>query len=193
MAYDWMLVGLGNPGGEYALNRHNIGFIIVDALADGAKFKSKCKAHIAEMTIGDRRILLVKPLTYMNDSGEAVGALAKFYKIPTERIAVVYDELDLTPSHFKIKQGGGAGGHNGIKSLDTHLPDKNYWRLRCGIGHPGDKARVTGYVLSNFAKQELDGWVPDFMYEFSHNIEHFFANNPSLMMTRVAEGMKNPT
>ncbi len=194
MAYDWMLVGLGNPGSEYALNRHNIGFMVIDSIADdNAKFKSKSKAHIAEITIADKRILLVKPLTYMNDSGEAVGKLAKFYKIPTDRIAVIYDELDLAPAQFKIKQGGGTGGHNGIKSLDSHLPDTNYWRLRCGIGHPGLKHQVTNYVLSNFTKQELNDWLPDFLYETRENISYFFENNPSLMMTRVAEGMKNPT
>lgn len=192
MAFDWMIVGLGNPGGQYALNRHNIGFMVIDSLVDETvNFKSKSNAHIADVTINDQRVLLVKPTTYMNNSGEAVGTLAKFYKIPTNKIAVIYDELDLAPAQFRIKQAGGHGGHNGIKSLDSHLPDKNYWRLRCGIGHPGHKHQVNSYVLSNFAKSEIESWLPDFLSTICDTLPLFLEGAPDKMMTRVAEAMKN--
>ena len=151
----WLIVGLGNPGRDYALNRHNIGFLAVDVLADGATWSGKFQGHIAECRLGTDKHILLKPQTYMNLSGESVGKAAHFYKIPPENILVIHDDLDLPLGKLRVKQGGGHGGHNGLKSIDAHL-GKEYWRLRLGIGHPGDKERVTGHVLGNFSKAEME-------------------------------------
>lgn len=191
MSYDWLIVGLGNPGAQYAGHRHNIGFMVVDTIADGS-FKTKFKSLIAEETIKGNRVLLQKPQTFMNLSGEAVREAATFYKIPTERVVVIHDELDLPPGQLRIKQGGGNGGHNGLRSLDAHLDSVDYWRLRCGIGHPGDKDRVSPYVLSDFSKQERETWLPEFLGLVVKHLPEFLDGNAAKMMTRVAEGMKSP-
>ena len=179
-------MGLGNPGSQYALNRHNIGFMVVDTLVSTG-FKQKHKGLISETNIGSHRVLLLKPQTFMNLSGESVRSAADFYKIPPEKIAVIYDELDLPPSTLRIKKGGGAGGHNGIKSIDQQLGTPEYWRLRCGIGHPGDKNQVSNYVLSNFSKADINDWLPDFLNSVVQNLPHFYDGKPDMMMTRVAE------
>ncbi|WP_342360908.1 aminoacyl-tRNA hydrolase [Terrarubrum flagellatum] len=155
-----LLVGLGNPGARYAGNRHNIGFMAVDAIAraQGAgPWKGRFQAECVEAKIGDERALLMKPQTYMNDSGAAVGAAAKFFKIPPKDIVVFHDELDLAPAKLRMKMGGGDAGHNGLRSISAHMGG-TYRRARMGIGHPGDKALVHHYVLSDFAKSEAD-WV----------------------------------
>ena len=144
----WLLVGLGNPGREYARNRHNIGFMAVDEIAREYGFpiwKRKFQGQMAEGRIAGEKVILLKPETYMNLSGEAAGTAARFYKIPPERIWVFHDEMDLPPGRLRTKHGGGSGGHNGIKSLDQHLTPA-YGRVRLGVGHPGDKDRVTGHV-----------------------------------------------
>lgn len=188
----WLIAGLGNPGNKYKDNRHNIGFMVADELArdnNFSSFKSKFNGEFAEGMIGAEKVVILKPMTYMNESGLSVGALAKFYKIQVERIIVFYDELDLPPGKVKVKQGGGSGGHNGIKSIDAHLGDKNYWRVRLGIGHPGDKDRVSGYVLSDFSKAEQK-WLPDFIdtvVRFSDNLLH---GKDADFMTRVSENFK---
>lgn len=189
MSYDWLLVGLGNPGAQYAGNRHNIGFMAVDTIANHA-FKTKFKSLMSEQTIAQQRVLLLKPQTFMNLSGEAVREAASFYKIPEERVAVIYDELDLQPGQFRIKQGGGNGGHNGLRSLDAHLDSVEYWRLRCGIGHPGHKDRVSPYVLSDFAKEERETWVPEFLGCIAKYLPEFLQGRPDKMMSRVAEATK---
>lgn len=186
--YDWLLVGLGNPGSQYALNRHNIGFMVLDTLV--SDYKSKHKGLMAEIRIAGQRVLLLKPQTFMNLSGESVRSAADFYKIPPEKIAVIYDELDLPPASIRIKKGGGSGGHNGIKSIDQHLGTPEYWRLRCGIGHPGIKDLVTSYVLSNFTKADMDSWLPDYLKTVMDNLPHFISGKPADMMTRLAEAMK---
>lgn len=153
----YLIVGLGNPGAEYERNRHNIGFLAVDEIAGlygFPAFRQKYKGLYAEGKIAGERVLLLKPQTYMNESGRAVGELARFYKIPTSHIIVIHDEMDIAAGKAKTKIGGGAGGHNGLRSLDDWLDDANYKRIRLGIGHPGDKDRVTGYVLGNFTKDE---------------------------------------
>lgn len=154
----WLLVGLGNPGDKYKNNRHNIGFMAIDSIADGAvnfpPFKSKFQSEVSEANIGGTRVVLLKPQTYMNESGQAVRKAAQFYKIPPERIAVIHDELDLRPGEVRLKKDGGLAGHNGLKSMKAHLGTADFWRFRVGIGHPGDKSRVSGYVLSDFAKSE---------------------------------------
>lgn len=157
----WLLVGLGNPGSDYARNRHNVGFMAVDAIVRRHGFSgwraSKFSGELAEGSLGTERVLALKPMTYMNLSGQSVGELARFYKIAPDHIIVLHDELDLPPGRLRAKRGGGHGGHNGLRSIDAHCtPD--YWRVRIGIGHPGDKARVHGHVLGNFAKDD-ESWL----------------------------------
>lgn len=150
-------VGLGNPGADYALNRHNVGFMAVDAIAETHGFepwKKGFQGWVSVGRLGTERILLLKPATYMNDSGRSVGEALRFYKLDLDALTVFHDELDLDPFRVKVKKGGGAAGHNGLRSIDAHL-DKDYRRVRIGIGHPGHKDRVTGYVLGNYAKAEM--------------------------------------
>jgi PTH1 family peptidyl-tRNA hydrolase len=151
-------VGLGNPGAQYALHRHNVGFMALDTIAEVHGFgpvKKAFQGWTQEGRIGSEKILLLKPATFMNESGRSVGEALRFYKLSTDDLTVFHDELDLAPFKVKIKQGGGTAGHNGLRSIDQHMgPD--FRRVRIGIGHPGHKDRVTGYVLGNFSKQEID-------------------------------------
>lgn len=151
-------VGLGNPGPRYALNRHNIGFMVIDAISEIEDLPTPSKKHkgwIQEARIGGEKILLLKPATFMNESGESVRAAMDFYKCSPKDITVFYDELDLAPFKLKVKQGGGAAGHNGIRSTIKHLGE-DFRRVRIGIGHPGSKDRVTGHVLGNYHKSEFE-------------------------------------
>lgn len=153
-----ILAGLGNPGAPYALHRHNIGFMAADAIAarwNLGPFRPRFQGLAAEGRIGTARLLLLKPATFMNDSGRSVAEAVRFFRLEAaSALTIIYDELDLPPFKLRIKHGGGAAGHNGIRSIDAHLgPD--YRRVRIGIGHPGPKDRVTGHVLGNFAKAEL--------------------------------------
>ena len=184
-----LLVGLGNPGDKYKGNRHNIGFMAIDQIAKDynfPSFKSKFQGHVSEGRIGDQKVVLLKPQTYMNNSGQSVGAAAKFYKFTPEQIVVLYDELDLEPGKLRVKTGGGAGGHNGIRSMDAHLPSKNYKRVRLGIGHPGDKNRVSGYVLSDFSKTEQK-WLEPLIEDVSRYMDVLVQGDEGLFMTRVAQ------
>lgn len=150
-------VGLGNLGTQYAMHRHNIGFMAVDVIADFYNFSAptkKFQGWVQEGRIGSKKILLLKPATFMNESGRSVRAALDFYKLTPQDVTVFYDELDLVPMKVKIKQGGGAAGHNGIRSMIQHIGE-DFRRIRMGIGHPGHKDRVTGYVLGNFAKAEM--------------------------------------
>lgn len=151
-------VGLGNPGPRYALHRHNVGFMAVDVIADMHGFgpeQKKFQGWAREGRIGTQKVLLLKPATFMNESGRSVGEALRFYKVGTDALIVFHDELDLAPFKAKVKQGGGHAGHNGLRSIDQHCgPD--FRRVRLGIGHPGHKDRVTGHVLGNFAKAEED-------------------------------------
>ena len=151
-------VGLGNPGAEYALNRHNVGFMAVDTIADVHGFKPWKKGFqgwVSAGRIGSDRVLLLKPATYMNESGRSVGEALRFYKLGLDALTVFHDELDLDPFRVKVKSGGGTAGHNGLRSIDAHL-GADFRRVRIGIGHPGHKDRVTGHVLGNYAKVEMD-------------------------------------
>lgn len=151
-----LLVGLGNPGAEYKKTRHNVGFMAVEAIAHRHNFlapKLKFHSEILEGTIEGHKVLLQKPQTYMNLSGGAVQRLCQFYKIPPENVIVFHDDLDLAFGKIKIKQGGGHGGHNGLKSIDSHMGNP-YFRVRIGVGHPGDKEKVTGHVLGEFSSDE---------------------------------------
>lgn len=190
----WLLAGLGNPGDKYAKNRHNIGFMVADRLADVYKFpafKSKFQGDYAQGTIGGEKCLILKPMTYMNESGISVSQLAKFYKIDTSQIIVFYDELDLPPGKLRVKKGGGSGGHNGIKSIDSHMSSQDYWRVRMGIGHPGDKDRVSGYVLSDFSKEE-QSWLPEWIDAVSNQVHYLVQDRHKDFMTQVARKFKVP-
>ncbi len=154
-------VGLGNPEPGMARNRHNIGFMAVAAIAAKHGFppwRRRFRGLTAEGSIGGERIVALQPLTYMNDSGESVQPAAAFYKLPPEAVVVFHDELDLPPGSLRLKRGGGAAGHNGLRSLDRCLPGSDYWRVRLGIGHPGDKARVLGHVLGDFTRED-ETWL----------------------------------
>ena len=151
-------VGLGNPGADYAMHRHNVGYMAADVIASEYRFspwKSKFQGLIAEGRIAGEKILLLKPATFMNDSGRSVGEAIRFYKLETGDVTVFYDELDLAPFKVKVRIGGGAAGHNGIRSTVAHIGE-DFRRVRIGIGHPGHKDRVTGHVLGNYAKAEVD-------------------------------------
>ena len=155
-----LIVGLGNPGSQYALNRHNIGFMAADAIHRRHGFgpwRSRFHAEVAEGTLSGRKTLLMKPQTYMNESGRAVSEAARFLKIPNADIVVLHDELDLPPGKTRMKLGGGHGGHNGLRSISAHIGE-DYRRLRLGIGHPGAKELVHGYVLHDFARPDGE-WV----------------------------------
>jgi PTH1 family peptidyl-tRNA hydrolase len=155
-------VGLGNPGPRYALHRHNVGFMAVDVIADMHGFgpvQKKFSGWAQEGRIGAQKVLLLKPATFMNESGRSVGEALRFYKLGADALTVFHDELDLAPFKVKVKQGGGHAGHNGLRSIDQHcasLGAPDYRRIRLGIGHPGHKDRVTSHVLGNFAKAEED-------------------------------------
>lgn len=156
-------VGLGNPEPGMARNRHNIGFMAIDAIADRhgfAPWRNRFKGLLAEGQIGGVRVVALKPMTYMNASGESVQPAAAFYKLPAEAITVFHDELDLVAGKLRVKRGGGAAGHNGLRSIDRLLGTPDYWRVRLGIGHPGDKERVLGHVLGNFTRADEDWLIP---------------------------------
>ena len=161
-----LIVGLGNPGREYEATRHNAGFWWVDELAraQGANFKADNKFHglVARVSLHGHDVHLLKPQTFMNVSGRAVVALALFYKILPDQILVVHDELDLPPGSAKLKLGGGHGGHNGLKDIIAHLGSKEFWRLRIGIGHPGERDQVVNYVL-NAPRKEEQGLIEEAM------------------------------
>jgi PTH1 family peptidyl-tRNA hydrolase len=153
-----LVVGLGNPGGGYAETRHNIGFWFVDrmAAAAGARFRSESRFHgeTAELGVAGERLRLLKPTTFMNLSGQAVAAMARFYRVPPQAILVVHDDLDLPAGEVRVKVGGGHGGHNGLRDIVARLGDSDFVRLRFGIGHPGHREGVTGHVLSRPAADE---------------------------------------
>jgi PTH1 family peptidyl-tRNA hydrolase len=156
-----LLVGLGNPGAKYAGNRHNIGFMAADAIARAYGFgpwKKKFQAELAEGQIDGVRVLLLKPQTYMNESGRAVGEAANFHKLSAPNVIVFYDEIDLAPGRFRMKTGGGAAGHNGIRSIIASPIGEGFRRARLGVGHPGVAELVHGYVLSDFHKADAE-WV----------------------------------
>jgi PTH1 family peptidyl-tRNA hydrolase len=155
-----MWVGLGNPGTQYAMQRHNVGFMAADVIAEAHGFgpwQKKFRSLISEGRIGRERILLLKPQTFMNDSGEAVSQALRFYKLDLDRLTVFHDELDLAPFKVKVRVGGGLAGHNGLRSIDAHLGPE-FRRVRIGIGHPGPgrKDLVTPHVLGNYAKSEME-------------------------------------
>ncbi|MDO3431529.1 aminoacyl-tRNA hydrolase [Rhizobium sp. CBN3] len=182
-----IIAGLGNPGGKYAGNRHNIGFMAVDAIHRRHSFSpwsKKFKAEIAEGELGGEKVLLIKPQTYMNLSGEAVGEAMRFYKLQPADLVAIYDELDLPQGKARLKTGGGHGGHNGIKSLDAHC-GKEYRRLRLGIGHPGVKEMVQNHVLGDFAKADK-AWLEPLLDTLADNADMLVRNEDSQLMNKIA-------
>lgn len=155
-----LFVGLGNPGAKYAKNRHNIGFMALDRIAEDHGFgpwRSKFQGQLTEGRLGRDKVILLKPETFMNRSGQSVGEVLRFYKLEPQDVVVFHDELDLAPGKCRVKKGGGHAGHNGLRSLHAHIGD-SYDRVRLGIGHPGHKDLVASYVLNDFAKADAD-WL----------------------------------
>ncbi len=188
-----LLVGLGNPGSRYAATRHNIGFMAVDAVAQLYRFpsfRSKFQGTITEGNIGDAKVMLLKPETYMNLSGDSVGAAVRFYKILPEEIAVLHDDIDLPDGKLRVKLGGGHGGHNGLRSIDAAI-GQNYWRVRLGVGHPGQRELVESYVLQNFPAEEKT-WLDPLIDAVAEAIPMLVNHNAQRFMTTVALILKPP-
>ena len=182
-----IIAGLGNPGGKYAANRHNIGFMAADEIVRRHSFgpwKTKFNAEIASGTLGNEKALVVKPQTFMNESGQAIGELLRFYKEDLSNLVVIYDELDLPPGKLRVKTGGGHGGHNGIKSIDAHC-GKEYRRMRLGIGHPGAKEKVMRHVLGDFAKVDQE-WLDKLFEAIAEHAPLLTSGQDSSFMNKVA-------
>ena len=183
--------GLGNPGAQYALHRHNVGFMAADAIAAVHGFgpwQKKFRGLTSEGRIGRHKILLLKPQTYMNDSGDAVQQALRFYKLDVDALTAFHDELDLAPMKVKVKVGGGTAGHNGLRSIDASLgPD--FRRVRIGIGHPGHKDRVTPHVLGNYAKAEMDS-LADVLAAIAAEAEWLADGDDVRFMSEVAIRMQ---
>jgi peptidyl-tRNA hydrolase, PTH1 family len=182
-----LLVGLGNPGARYRMNRHNIGFLAVERIAADHGFGPWKKAFsglVAEGRLGDEKVVLLKPDTFMNLSGQSVQAAMAYHKLPLADVIVFHDELDLAPSKMRLKQGGGHAGHNGLRSVHAHLGD-GYGRVRLGIGHPGHKDLVAGYVLHDFAKADQD-WLEDLLRGISEGAVALAAGDGAKFANAVA-------
>ena len=186
-------VGLGNPGAKYAGNRHNIGFMALDRIAADhgfAPWRGKFQGSLSEGKFGSEKVLLLKPETFMNLSGQSVGEAMRFFKLVPGDITVFHDELDLAPGKVKLKTGGGHAGHNGLRSLHAHIGD-SYHRVRLGIGHPGHKDRVAPYVLSDFAKAD-EGWLDDLLRGISDGAPHLAAGQGAKFTNAVGLRMAPP-
>lgn len=188
-----MIIGLGNPGPGHVLNRHNVGFLMVDGLAhayNAGPSRLKNKGAVQEITLDGQGVFLFKPLSYMNLSGGPASGFASFYKIDVSDILVIHDDLDVAPGRIRVKKGGGAGGHNGLKSLDAHI-GSDYWRLRIGIGRPDNKDDVSAYVLDNFSKIE-QGWLENIMSAICDEAFCFIQDPAALadrLTARLAPGL----
>lgn len=188
----WLIIGLGNPGTQYQNNRHNIGFMAVDEIIRRHNFsepKKKFQALVTEGVIGGEKVLLMKPQTFMNLSGQSAQAAAAFYKIPLDQVIVFHDELDLASGKIRTKFGGGAAGHNGLRSIDEHL-GQDYWRVRLGIGHPG-KERVLGHVLSDFSKEDKL-WLEKFLGAIAEHAERLVKKDMPGFMSKVSQVLAPP-
>lgn len=182
-----LIAGLGNPGAKYAGNRHNIGFMAADLIVRRHNFgpwQKKFSAEIAEGMLGGEKATLIKPQTFMNNSGQSVGEAMRFYKLEPSNIAVIYDELDLVQGKLRVKTGGGSGGHNGIKSIDQHI-GKDYRRIRLGIGHPGEKDLVLNHVLGDFAKADKV-WLDEFLDAIAEAAPLLTSKDEGAFATKVA-------
>lgn len=188
-----LVVGLGNPGAEYANNRHNIGFMAVDEIVrrhSFAPFRSKFHGELADGGIGTEKVLALKPATYMNESGRSVQAAMAFYKIAPEDLIVIHDEIDLAGGKVRVKRGGGHAGHNGLRSVHAHVGG-NYARVRLGVGRPGDKAEVAGHVLKDFAKAERE-WVERMIDGVGERFPLLVEGDDGAFMSKVAAAIAPP-
>ncbi|WP_422050362.1 aminoacyl-tRNA hydrolase [Shimia sp.] len=188
-----LFVGLGNPGAKYAQNRHNIGFMAMDQIASDhgfAPFKGKFQGALTEGRLGREKVLLLKPETFMNLSGQSVGEAMRFYKLTSQDVVVFHDELDLAPGKLKYKMGGGHAGHNGLRSIHQHIGE-TYGRVRMGIGHPGRKELVSGYVLRDFAKTDQD-WLDDMLRGISDGAAHLAEGDTAKFSNAVAMRLNPP-
>ena len=184
-----LLIGLGNPGAEHVRNRHNAGFMAVDAIASAHGFgpwRRKFQGQIAEGRLGAEKCLLLKPATYMNESGRAANEAIRFFKLGLDDVIVLHDEIDLAPAKVRVKTGGGVAGHNGLKSLTRHIGN-DYVRVRIGIGHPGDKSKVHGHVLKDFSKSE-QVWLAPLIAAIADAAPHLAEGENSNFMNKVALG-----
>ncbi|PZQ51556.1 MAG: aminoacyl-tRNA hydrolase [Rhodovulum sulfidophilum] len=187
-----LIVGLGNPGGQYARNRHNIGFLAVEAIAEARGFgpwRSKFQGLISEGRLGSEKALLLKPETFMNLSGDSVRAAMAFYKLAPADVLVLHDELDLAPGKLRFKTGGGHAGHNGLRSIDAHI-GAAFQRVRMGIGHPGDKRLVSNYVLGDFAKAD-EAWLDPLLAAVAAEAP-LLATDGARFLTAVAQRLAPP-
>ncbi|TNC48945.1 aminoacyl-tRNA hydrolase [Rubellimicrobium rubrum] len=188
-----LLVGLGNPGAKYAGHRHNIGFMAVDRIAEGHGFgpwRSRFQGMTSEGVLGGEKVLLLKPQTFMNESGRSVGEAMRFLKIAPAELCVFHDEIDLAPAKLKVKTGGGHAGHNGLRSLHAHIGDA-YHRVRMGVGHPGHKDAVPGYVLHDFAKADA-AWLDDMLRGIEDGAPALAQGDFATFQNRVALRLNPP-
>lgn len=189
-----LFVGLGNPGREYTKNRHNVGFMCIDEILSSYGFpseKSKFSSLFTEGSIDRVKVILLKPLAYMNRSGRPVAEAMRFYKIPAEHIFVFHDDLDLPPGKIRVKQGGGHGGHNGLRDLDAHL-GKDYWRVRIGIGRPLHKGAVSSYVLSDFSKEDHT-WLDPLLPAIADEVQLLCESKPDDFVSKIMQMLPPPT
>lgn len=188
-----LLVGLGNPGPRYAYNRHNIGFMALDDIVERhglSAWRKRFQGEVSEGTIAGEKVLALKPMTFMNESGRAVGEAARFLKLQPEEVVVLYDEIDLAPGRIRVKRGGGAGGHNGIRSIDQHFAN-DYWRVRLGIGHPGLKHLVHGHVLGNFTEEE-EAWLDPLLEAVAKEAPLMVKGEMNAFMSKVSQALLPP-
>lgn len=189
----YLFAGLGNPGSQYERHRHNIGFMAVEEIARRYNFgpwRTRFQGLAAEGTIEGQKVLLLKPQTYMNLSGQSVAETMRFYKIPLPALTVFHDELDLAPGKLKVKIGGGAAGHNGLRSIDSHL-GQSYRRVRLGIGHPGSKEKVTGHVLGDFSKAD-QAWLEPLLDAVAAEAGWLVKGDDTRFATAVAQRLVPP-
>tara|TARA_Y100001968_G_scaffold80375_1_gene71540 strand:+ start:648 stop:1250 length:603 start_codon:yes stop_codon:yes gene_type:complete len=183
-----LLIGLGNPEKKHRFNRHNIGFLIVDKIAQEFQFppfRNRFKGLISENFVDGSNIKLLKPSTYMNNSGESIIQAIRFFKLVPSQIFVFYDDLDLSPGKCRIQLGGGTGGHNGLRNIEKHIgPD--YWRVRIGIGHPGRKELVLAHVLNDFSEQEKNGWVETMLDSMTEHLNLLIKGDTNSLMSKIA-------
>lgn len=187
-----LFVGLGNPGQQYKMNRHNIGFMAVDEISNVNSFspwRSKFQGQFCEGRLGSQKIAILKPSTFMNLSGQSVGEISRFYKINSQDIVVFHDELDLAPGKCRFKSGGGHAGHNGLKSIHNHIGE-NYKRVRLGIGHPGQKDLVSKHVLQDFSKKEQE-WLEMLLEKIAAEAIHLANESSEKFINQISFGSKN--
>ena len=186
-----LLIGLGNPELKHRYNRHNIGFLIVDKIAQEFQFppfRNRFKGLLSENLMNGSNIKLLKPSTYMNNSGESIVQAIRFFKLDPSQVFVFYDDLALSPGKCRIRLGGGTGGHNGLRSIEKHIgPD--YWRVRIGIGHPGRKELVLAHVLNDFGEQEKNGWVEKMLIAMTEHLNLLIKGDTNSLMSKIASTM----